>query len=79
MKKNEHHLAAALEHLIEAAEAFTAQMSRRDASGAAEWRHEYGYTLAVEYARRALMRHRTARHDERVPAELLLQILERGA
>jgi len=79
MKKNEHHLATALEHLIEAAEAFTAQMSQRDGPAAAEWRREYGYTLAVEYARRALVRHRTTPHRERAPAEWLLKIVERGA
>ena len=75
MKKHDHHLAHALEQLLGAAEAFAADVSRRDS---AEWRKEYGLRLALESARRMLTRHHLSKASlERAPAEVLLNLRDR--
>jgi hypothetical protein len=76
MKKHEHHLARALENLVGAAESFASEVSRRDPAASAEWRREYGFKLALEYAKRTLARHNDV--ARRVPADVLLGIVERG-
>ena len=77
MKRNEHHLAAALEHLVGAAESFAAEMRGGDCLAAVEWRSDYGFTQAMESARRALVRHRGSPGGQRASAEALLAIFER--
>lgn len=69
MRCNEHHLAAALQHLVEAAEHFATDPAAREA-----WRKEYGLQQAVERARRALARHLDAACTERAPADILFDI-----
>ena len=69
MRRNEHHLAAALQHLIEAAESYATDPAAREA-----WHKEYGLQQAVERARRALARHLDAAGAERPPADILLDI-----
>jgi len=69
MRCHEHHLAAALQHLIEAAEHFATDPAAREA-----WRKEYGLQQAVERARRALARHVDACTGERVPADILFDV-----
>jgi len=76
MKRHEHHLAHALEQLIGAAETLAIDVASRCAPAVAGWRREYGFTLAVEHARRALERHRSA--TPRVPAEVLLSLRGRA-
>jgi len=77
MKKNDqHHLASALELLVGAAEAYTQELSRD--AGSAEWRRQYVLHLALESARRALVRHRVTRAGpNRAPAEVLLNLRDR--
>ena len=76
MKKQEQHLAAALQQLMEAVEAFTADLSPDESAVA--WRKEYGLRLALESARRALARHRVAGAGaHRAPAEVLLNLRPR--
>lgn len=78
MKRNEHHLAAALERLLGAGESFAAEMRGGNRIAAVEWRSDYGFTLALESARRALVRHAASPARHGAPAEALLAILERG-
>ena len=70
MKRHENHLAHALEQLLGAAECLATPAAHRCAPAVSEWRREYGVTLAIEHARRALARHRSS--SLRVPAEVLL-------
>jgi len=72
MKRHEHHLAHALEQLLGAAETLATDVSSRCGPTVAGWRREYGFTLAVEHARRALQRHRSV--APRAPAEVLLSL-----
>ena len=76
MKRNEQHLASALERLVGAAETFSEE-TRGCGVATLEWRRDYGFTLALEAARRALMRHRGSSAAPRAPAEVLLAIRER--
>ena len=76
MKRHEHHLAHALEQLIGAAESLATHAAQRCAPAVSEWRREYGFTLAMEHARRALARHRS--NSLRAPAEVLLSLRERA-
>ena len=76
MKRNEQHLATALERLLGAAESFSSEV-RGAGAACVEWRRDYGFTLALEAARRALVRHRGSSHGHRAPAEVLLAIRER--
>ena len=71
MKRTEHHLAAALEQLVGAAQAFTPADTRRRLAAEAGWREEYLLQQAVEQARRALAQHRPV---ARAPAEVLLEL-----
>ena len=76
MKRNEQHLATALERLVGAAESFSTLKCAGGHVASAEWRKDYGFTLALEAARRALVRHgNSAVH--RAPAEVLLAIRDR--
>jgi hypothetical protein len=77
MKRNEQHLAAALERLVGAAESFSTLKCAGGHIAAPEWRRDYGFTLALEAARRALVRHRGSSGSHRAPAEVLLAIRER--
>jgi len=78
MKKNEHHLASALEQLAGAVEAYAEDVTRGNPGAGASWRHEYGLRLALESARRALAHHHVARGaSNRAPAEVLLNLRER--
>ena len=69
MRRNQHHLADALQHLIEAAESYATDSAAREA-----WHKEYGLQQAVERARRALARHLDVAGIERAPADILLDI-----
>ncbi len=77
MKRNEQHLAAALERLVGAAESFAAEMRGGDCLAVVEWRSDYGFSQAMESARRALARHRARPGGHWAPAEVLLAIRER--
>jgi hypothetical protein len=77
MKCNEHHLAAALERLLGAAESFAAEIRGGNRIAAVEWRSDYGFTLELESARRALVHHDSSPSRHAVPAEALLAIRER--
>lgn len=77
MKRNEQHLAAALERLVGAAESFSTETRGGGHVATLQWRRDYGFTLALEAARRALVRHRGSSSSPRAPAEVLLAIRER--
>ena len=78
MKKQDQHLARALENLVGAAESFASEVARRDPPAGSGWRREHGLRQALEYAKRTLARHRDIDARNRAPAEVLLGIVERG-